>query len=73
MKQYQEDNKEKISEQQKQYREENKKKISEKKEAYSEVKISCKCGSQICQGTTNRHKLTTNHINFINSQMTNSM
>ena len=64
-KEYREDNKDTISEMEKQYYKDNIDTILERHKQYSKVKVSCGCGVQICQGTTNRHERTIKHQNFM--------
>ena len=84
LKEYREDNKDKISEKAKQYREDNKDKISEKAKQYREdnkekykkyreVKMICDCGSNICQGALSKHNHSTKHLTFMNTQLINPM
>jgi adenylate kinase family enzyme len=65
-KEYYEDNREDKKEHLKQYRKDNKERMKQ----YSEVKVSCECGAQICQGTMKRHERTIKHQTFMNSQIT---
>lgn len=64
MKQYREDNKDKISEQNKQYYEDNKDKLSEQKKQLT----LCQCGSTVRKDSLSRHFKTVKHEQFINQK-----
>jgi len=62
MKEYRENNKEKIQEYGKEYYETNKDMIRKRINA----KITCKCGSVIIRNSIKRHETTKKHINLMN-------
>ena len=68
-KEYREDNKEKIQK----YYEDNKEQILQQMKEYSKVKITCGCGSIICQGSASKHNKSIKHQNFLKTQITNTM
>jgi len=75
IKEWYQDNKEKISEKAKEYHQANKERICEKrkqryqqnKERLSEQKISCACGSVVRKDNIKRHEWTDKHQNYLKS------
>lgn len=67
-KQYREDNKEKILEKHKQYYKDNKQEILDKHKLYEQTKIQCACGSNICQGSKNKHERSLKHQTYLKAQ-----
>jgi hypothetical protein len=79
-KEYRESNKEAIAQQKKLHYEANKEAIAQQKKQYGQsnkhqialrksVKITCECGSTLCKAALSRHKKTTKHQAFIESQL----
>ena len=62
-KKYREENKDKIKERKKKYREENKEKINEKRRENCE----CECGGKFSNSNRARHLKTKKHLDFINN------
>lgn len=67
-KQYYEDNKEQLKEQHKQYYEQNKEKIAEKSRERGKQKMTCDCGSTFRKADKSKHYKTKKHIQFVNSK-----
>ena len=66
MKEYYEDNKEKIAEINKKYRETNKEKIAEYSKEYQKIKVICNhCGCEVCKKGLNAHQKSNKCINFV--------
>jgi hypothetical protein len=66
MKEYREENKQKIIEQMKEYYEENREKILEQKKEKSKEKITCECGSVFRSCSKPRHDRSKKHLDYIN-------
>ena len=66
IKEYREDNKEKIKEQKKEWYEDNKEQIREQQKEYGSKKVMCECGCEVRRDYLAQHKRSIKHTNFIN-------
>ena len=68
-KQYYDNNKEVVSEYQKQYQKQyydnNKELVLERMKQYRKIKVTCGCGSHICQGASSRHNKSIKHQQYL--------
>ena len=64
-KQYHEANREVITEYQKQYYDNNKELVLERMKQYRKIKVTCGCGSHICQGASSRHNKSIKHQQYL--------
>ena len=79
-KEYYNDNREAKLDKQKKYNEDNKELISDKCKIYYEanketklVKVSCPCGLNICKASLYRHQNSIKHLNFLKTQLNNTI